>query len=504
MEKSRAKSSIFTRYMSAFLMIIFVSFTILTVIISSMTVQAASEQRKEDAQQNVALLKTYIDDMWENSFPHSSFEQFIRKNNTEILTMMSILSRRSDETSIFITTPDGRIILSTDGSYIGKRISDGEVLSALTSQNSTVYSQLYSDMGGLLPKKSGMYASVFNFGISSYDGTLIVCYGDGRHDALSQSTIKTVILASLWVMIASFVAVYFISEKIVSPIRQMSVATKRFSAGEFDTKIPVEGSDEIAELATAFNSMADSLANLEYMRSSFLANVAHDLRTPMTSISGFIDGILSGAIPQEQQSYYLGVIGQEIRRLSRLVSNLLDISRMEAGNRKFEKTPFDICETARIILLTFEAKIDAKKLNVEFDAPEDRLYVYSDKDAVYQVLYNLCDNAVKFSRDGGLYRITIKETGDKVSVSVFDEGIGISKEDLPNVFDRFYKSDKSRGLDRTGVGLGLYIVKTIMDNLGEQITVDSVQGEYCNFTLTLTKYTGKLPSTQEQRIDKKE
>ncbi len=504
MEKSSAKSSIFTRYMSAFLMIIFVSFTILTVIISSMTVQAASEQRKEDAQQNVALLKTYVDDMWENSFPHSSFEQFIRKNNTEIMTMMSILSRRSDETSIFITTPDGRILLSTDGSYLGKRISDGEVLSVLTSQNSTVYSQLYSDMGGLLPKKSGMYASVFNFGVSSYDGTLIVCYGDGRHDALSQSTIKTVILASLWVMIASFVAVYFISEKIVSPIRQMSVATKRFSAGEFDTKIPVEGSDEIAELATAFNSMADSLANLEYMRSSFLANVAHDLRTPMTSISGFIDGILSGAIPQEQQSYYLGVIGQEIRRLSRLVSNLLDISRMEAGNRKFEKTPFDICETARIILLTFEAKIDAKKLNVEFDAPEDRLYVYSDKDAVYQVLYNLCDNAVKFSRDGGLYRITIKEAGDKVSVSVFDEGIGVSKEDLPNVFDRFYKSDKSRGLDRTGVGLGLYIVKTIMDNLGEQITVDSVQGEYCNFTLTLTKYTGKLPSTQEQRIDKKE
>ncbi len=504
MEKSSAKSSIFTRYMSAFLMIIFVSFTILTVIISSMTVQAASEQRKEDAQQNVALLKTYVDDMWENSFPHSSFEQFIRKNNTEIMTMMSILSRRSDETSIFITTPDGRILLSTDGSYLGKRISDGEVLSVLTSHNSTVYSQLYSDMGGLLPKKSGMYASVFNFGVSSYDGTLIVCYGDGRHDALSQSTIKTVILASLWVMIASFVAVYFISEKIVSPIRQMSVATKRFSAGEFDTKIPVEGSDEIAELATAFNSMADSLANLEYMRSSFLANVAHDLRTPMTSISGFIDGILSGAIPQEQQSYYLGVIGQEIRRLSRLVSNLLDISRMEAGNRKFEKTPFDICETARIILLTFEAKIDAKKLNVEFDAPEDRLYVYSDKDAVYQVLYNLCDNAVKFSRDGGLYRITIKEAGDKVSVSVFDEGIGVSKEDLPNVFDRFYKSDKSRGLDRTGVGLGLYIVKTIMDNLGEQITVDSVQGEYCNFTLTLTKYTGKLPSTQEQRIDKKE
>ena len=490
--------------MSAFLMIIFVSFTILTVIISSMTIQAANEQKKDDAQQNMALLKTYIDDMWRNTFPHNSFEQFVKQNNTEIATMINILSRKSDEMNVFITTPDGKILVSTDGIYSGKRISDGDVLSALTSANPSIYSQLYSDMGGLLEKKHGMFVTAFNYGNSSYDGALIVCYGTGELDMLSKSTIKTIILASLWVMIASFIAVYFISEKIVSPIRQMSIATKRFASGEFDIKIPVEGSDEIAELATAFNSMADSLANIEYMRSSFLANVAHDLRTPMTSISGFIDGILSGAIPPEQQSYYLGVSGQELRRLSRLVSNILDISRLEAGNRKFEKTPFDICETARIILLTFEAKIDAKKLNVEFDAPDDRLYVYSDKDAVYQVLYNLCENAVKFSKDGGLYRITIKDNGGKVSVSVFDEGMGISKDDLPHVFDRFYKSDKSRGLDKSGVGLGLYIVKTIMDNLGEQITVDSVLGEYCNFTLNLTKYTGKLPSAQEQHIDKKE
>ena len=323
--------------MSAFLMIIFVSFTILTVIISSMTIQAANEQKKDDAQQNMALLKTYIDDMWRNTFPHNSFEQFVKQNNTEIATMINILSRKSDEMNVFITTPDGKILVSTDGIYSGKRISDGDVLSALTSANPSIYSQLYSDMGGLLEKKHGMFVTAFNYGNSSYDGALIVCYGTGELDMLSKSTIKTIILASLWVMIASFIAVYFISEKIVSPIRQMSIATKRFASGEFDIKIPVEGSDEIAELATAFNSMADSLANIEYMRSSFLANVAHDLRTPMTSISGFIDGILSGAIPPEQQSYYLGVIGQEIRRLSRLVSNILDISRMEAGNRKFEK-----------------------------------------------------------------------------------------------------------------------------------------------------------------------
>jgi signal transduction histidine kinase len=268
----------------------------------------------------------------------------------------------------------------------------------------------------------------------------------------------------------------------------MTYATRNFAKGKFDVKTPVIGEDEIAELAIAFNSMADSLAHYEYTRSSFLANVSHDLRTPMTSIAGFIDGILEGAIPPEKQPYYLEIIGQEVKRLSRLVNSLLDISRMEAGNRKFEKTPFDICEMARIILLSFESKIDAKHLDVDFEAPDDRLMVFSDKDAINQVLYNICDNAVKFSKDGGKYKIAIKEELSKVTVKVYNEGEGIPNEDLPYVFDRFYKSDKSRRLDKTGVGLGLYICKTIMDNLGEDISVEGTYGEYCEFTIKLTKY----------------
>lgn len=347
-------------------------------------------------------------------------------------------------------------------------------------------------MDGLLDRKYGVLVTPFQYtNTQTYAGALIVCYSAGTPNDLTVNTVKTIVLASLWVMIASFVAVYFITEKIVSPIKQMTYATRNFAKGKFDVKIPVVGEDEIAELATAFNSMADSLANYEYTRSSFLANVSHDLRTPMTSIAGFIDGILEGAIPPEKQPYYLGIIGQEVKRLSRLVSSLLDISRMESGNRKFEKTPFDICEMARIILLSFEAKIDSKKLDVEFDAPEDKLIVYSDKDAINQVLYNICDNAVKFSKDGGKYRISITEEQTKVVVKIYNEGVGISAEDIPHVFDRFYKSDKSRGLDKTGVGLGLYICKTIMDNLGEDISVSSRQGEYCEFTIKLTKQKGK-------------
>ena len=169
---------------------------------------------------------------------------------------------------------------------------------------------------------------------------------------------------------------------------------------------------------------------------------------------------------------------------------------MEAGNRKFEKTSFDVCEMARIILLSFEAKIDAKKLDVDFDASDDRLMVYSDKDAINQVLYNLCDNAVKFSVEQGKLRISLASEGNKVVIKIYNEGDGIPEGDLPYVFDRFYKSDRSRGLDKTGVGLGLYICKTLMDNLQEDISVASKQGKYCEFTLKLTKCKEDKPSAR--------
>ena len=260
----------------------------------------------------------------------------------------------------------------------------------------------------------------------------------------------------------------------------MSRAAREYAAGKFDVRVPVKGNDEISDLAIAFNNMADALSGVETQRSSFLANVAHDLRTPMTTIAGFIDGILAGAIPQEKQAYYLELIASEVRRLSRLVSSLLDITRIQAGERKFTSVAFDICEMARQILISFEKSIDEKKLNVEFLTDEDSMMAYADRDAIYQVLYNICHNAVKFSRVGGLLCISIKEKNKKIFVSVKNEGDGI-----PYVFDRFYKSDKSRGLDKTGVGLGLYIVKAIINAHKEEIWVDSVEGENCTFSFTL-------------------
>jgi signal transduction histidine kinase len=197
-----------------------------------------------------------------------------------------------------------------------------------------------------------------------------------------------------------------------------------------------------------------SLEHLEDTRRTFLANVSHDLRTPMTSIGGFIDGILDGTIPPEKHTEYLTRCSNEVKRLSRLVASLLDITRIQAGERKFNKTSFDICEMAREILISFEKRIEDKHLDVEFDCEADKMLAVADRDAIYQVLYNICDNAVKFSREGGKYRIRITSKDKKINVSVYNEGQGIPEEDLAIVFDRFYKSDKSRGLDKSGVGSG--------------------------------------------------
>jgi signal transduction histidine kinase len=236
--------------------------------------------------------------------------------------------------------------------------------------------------------------------------------------------------------------------------------------------------------------MAESLESLEKMRNSFLANISHDLRTPMTTISGFIDGINSGAIPPEKHEYYLGVISAEVHRLSRLVTQLLDVSRLESGERKFNYTDFDIAEVARLILISFEQKIEDKKLDVEFDAEYDGMYARADKDAIYQVLYNLCHNAIKFARDGGKFRIRITRITDtKLKIAVYDQGQSLSDGDAKMVFDRFYKTDESRGLDKTGVGLGLYISKTIIDAHGETIGVDSIHNDGCEFWFTLTEGT---------------
>ncbi len=243
--------------------------------------------------------------------------------------------------------------------------------------------------------------------------------------------------------------------------------------------------EEIRELITAVGKLTESVDSLEAMRSGFISAVSHDMRTPMTTISGFIDCILEGAIQPDRQEHYLRLIKSEVLRLSRLVSSLLDISRIQAGDRSFVMQRFNICETARLILLSFEQKIEEKKLDVDFSADEDDLYVTADSDGIYQVIYNIVDNAVKFSREKGRLSVSLTRDGGDILVSVMNEGEGISPEDQPYVFDRFFKADRTRGLDKGGSGLGMFISKTIIEAHGRRLQLESVPGSYARFYFSL-------------------
>ena len=234
--------------------------------------------------------------------------------------------------------------------------------------------------------------------------------------------------------------------------------------------------------------MASSLEKSEYQRQEFVANVSHELKTPMTTIGGYVDGILDGTIPPESQRKYLALVSDEVKRLSRLVRSMLDVSRLQdQGGIPLEKMGrFDVAECLGQVLITFEQKINDKGLEVEVNFPEYPVYARGELDAITQVVYNLIDNAVKFAPQGGQLSLALQESGQKVYVSVANTGQTIPPEELPLVFDRFHKIDKSRSLNRDSWGLGLYIVKTIIGSHGEDISVTSRDGK-TQFTFTLTK-----------------
>ena len=296
------------------------------------------------------------------------------------------------------------------------------------------------------------------------------------------------LVVSLVVVLAAVAVVTYYARKTTAPLRDMARTATAFGHGDLQarTKIPRESPEEIRNLALAFNNMALSLEKSEYQRKEFVANVSHELKTPMTTISGYVDGILDGTIPEEQQKRYLQIVSDETKRLSRLVRSMLDISRLQTeGNIPEEKkTRFDMTECAGQVLITFEGKINEKKLNVVVDMAEFGMYTVACQDYITQVLYNLLDNAVKFSPEGGTVGLRLRQGGSKLYISVFNDGQTIPPQELPLLFDRFHKLDKSRSENRDGWGLGLYIVKTLVCSHGEDISVSSKDGR-TEFTFTL-------------------
>ena len=292
-----------------------------------------------------------------------------------------------------------------------------------------------------------------------------------------------ILSAGLMLLISSLLSVVF-TTRLPLPLRRIAEAARKFGAGDFSTRVPVEGEDEVAQLAVTFNNMAANLEAIDSSRSNFMGNIAHELRTPMTSVKGFVDGMLDGTIPPELYNHYLGVVSQEVGRLTRLIQNMLDISKLEAGEYQVNARSYDVWESITGAALAAEQRIESGKIQIQGLVPE-RTMVYADPDLVHQVVYNLLDNAIKFTPEEGIIRFGVTRSGGQVTVSIWNTGPGIAPEALPFVFDRFFKEDRSRGLNTRGSGLGLHICKVLVNLSGGKIWVESQEGEWCRFSFTL-------------------
>ena len=385
---------------------------------------------------------------------------------------------------IFIVNPSGYIITCSDSAvfceHIGKRLD--ESVTAILPQSGTVAS-----LGTL----GGFYASEHYTVISALtdDGALLGHLFVSKDTVTALSIWETILplffFISLIVLCLALIFSYASSKYFAKPLRDMADAARRFGRGELNVRVePTDSTDEIGELTEAFNSMADSLEQSETKRREFIANVSHELKTPMTTISRLCRRHSRRDDPAESEKNIFRS-SSETKRLARLVRSMLELSRLQAKDRAtLLKNSFDISEQLRLTLITFADKIDQKHLEVVFNVPEEAIKVLGDVDAITQVIYNLLDNAIKFSRENSPLTISLWKDSKKAYVSIRNCGSTIPEAEIPLLFDRFHKSDRSRSQDRDGVGLGLYIVKTILNNHGEDIAVTSRQG-VTDFVFTL-------------------
>lgn len=420
---------------------------------------------------------------------------YLNEGQLVLNSAKNILKRLSAISDITYTLADssGNVILCTD--------TDGHCKHAGTAYPESVIRQA---------KDSGTYYEFGDFdGYDNVSGftniSKVAAGGETFYLVASQDTSEltdylyslmlTFVVVSAVIIVIVFPIVYLSVKRLTSPIKDMTIAAKRFGEGDFSKKVAVSEDNELGYLANTLNEMASSLEVIEETRKSFVSNVSHELKTPMTSIGGFVDGILDGTIPENRHRYYLQIVSDEVKRLARLVRSMLNIAKYETGEIAMNTENFDIVPLAIKTVLLFEKRIEDKNVEV-IGLDAGRFYVNADTDLIQQVIYNLVENAVKFVNDGGYIKFSFSTEKDKTLVSIRNSGEGLTSDELPQVFDRFYKTDESRGKDKTGVGLGLSIVRSIVKLHDGTITVKSALNEYVEFIFSLN--TGEAPAKKER------
>ncbi|MBE6988344.1 MAG: HAMP domain-containing histidine kinase [Ruminococcaceae bacterium] len=476
-------TSLFKRYMLSYGLVIIVAFSILGGMFFAQTNSLALEEKKltlsDTVQKAAESTMSYLSAGKEvNGF----LAQQALENNFRINLMQ--LSSYSGA-SIYIANNEG-LILRT--SFPGEHSSQpGDLLPEIVVTQ-LLQTGVFSEVGllnGFLTEPHFTQGVTLKTPSGDTDILVVVSIPAEASMRFSQNMIRIFLWYLIAIIIITLIATYLIVKQTSGPIVALSKAAQSFARGDFSRRVQLpKYHDELYTLTDSFNSMADEIMKNENERKGLIANVSHDLRTPMTTISGFVDAMIDGTIKPENQDKYLHIISDEVKRLSRLANDMVELSRFQSDTFEFTPTSFDLTEVVRRIVISFEQKIIAKNIEIDMDIP-DVLNIYADRDSVFRVIYNLTDNAVKFTNQNGRMAFKISQSGGKAVMSIENSGTPIPPDEAKNVFERFYKLDKSRSENKQGAGLGLYIAKTIVGRHGGDIYATSLPDG--------TRFTFNLP-----------
>ncbi len=465
------RKSIFAKYFTIVAAIISVSVIIFSCIVMGSSQKQWIEDKNALLSKNVKTVSEILSD------PSNRYEY----GQIQLYQTIDVISSIIDST-MFIVDENGQCYYVTgensapeNGAFI-----ESSIISKATKGKYVETGTL----GGALNERCFVvgYPVIIN---NVQNGVVFASVPMHQSSAYTSEVFKIIFYAGIVVLIIAFVASYLASAQMTKPLRQMAQVIKKIESGDFSARMPVDRQDEIGLLADSINKMAVSVGALEGMRRDFISSVSHELKTPMTTISGFVDGILDGTIPKEESARYLRIVSDETKRLARLVNSMLQLSRLQSEEMKLNKTTFNLSDMIISVFLSFEQKIESKKLEIVGLDMLHPVSITADRDLIYQVVYNLTENAIKFTPEGGTVSVVSSVEKQLVKFSIRNTGEGLRQSEMAKIFERFYKTDRSRSNDKTGMGFGLYIVKTIIGLHDGKITVGSVLGEYTQFDVTL-------------------
>ena len=466
------RKTLYLKFLLGYLIFGFFGFIVVATFVSSMTLEHLKREKADALYKEANLIaKTYASDLYNNE---TSLDTV--KNQLDALdTYLSA--------TIWIINPSGRMILDSSSPVN----IENEVV--IENFDPTVASGSYYTVGTFFDTFDNQMLSVFapitsNFKVKGY---VVIHMPMSSIQASCDSLLNISYILLVILFLLSLIILIFFTEMVYLPLRKITEATEQYASGNMHYEFQVDSEDEIGYLAASLSYMASEIARTEDDQKKFVANVSHDFRSPLTSIKGYLEAMLDGTIPPEMHEKYLNIVLNETERLTKLTNGLLTLNNLNTKGMLLDKTDFDINQIIRNTAASFEGTCKNKTIAIELVLTGETMYVNADMGKIQQVFYNLLDNAIKFSHHDSVIKIETNEKSNKIYVSVKDSGIGIPKDDLKLIWDRFYKSDTSRGKDKKGTGLGLSITKEIIHAHGEHINVISTEGAGSEFVFSLAK-----------------